>query len=79
MLDSTVILQDVEELLNEHFGQLQMTWSQQADQQATFATTPATQSNPIPLSNSPVNPVTDFVTNVIMLLMFSALEKRLSA
>lgn len=78
MLDSTAILQDVEELLNDHFGQLQTTWQQQEAQQTALPAIPATQSTSIPPSHATTTPITDFVTNVIMLLMFSALEKRLS-
>ncbi len=79
MLDSTVILQDVEELLNEHFGHLQTLWQQQEAQQTALPAIPVTQSAPLPPSHTTANPVADFVSNVIMLLMFSALEKRLSA
>lgn len=82
MLDSAVILRDVEELLNDHFGHLQAAWHAQAefDRQAAAAT---------PLPSSPAissataitpatNPVADFVTNVFMLFMFSVLEERIA-
>jgi hypothetical protein len=73
VLDSTVILQDVETLLDDHFGHLQAVWQQHNQQ--THTMTPPAQS--ITAIAPPANPIADFVTNVIMLLMFSALEKRL--
>ncbi len=74
MLDSTVILQDVEELLNDHFSHLQVVWQQQ-NQQTHRAMAPTT--HPTTAITPTANSVTEFVTNVIMLIMFSALEKRL--
>ena len=76
MLDSTVILQDVEALLDDHFGHFQAAQQAQAEFDAQNQTSaPSPTSGAIPPA---ANPVADFVTNVVMLFMFSALEERLA-
>ncbi|MEZ4675024.1 MAG: hypothetical protein R2932_12355 [Caldilineaceae bacterium] len=75
MLDSTVILQDVEELLTDHFGQLQATWQTQAarERQSPIITPPPPAK---PLMAPAANPITDLVASVFVLFLVSVLEER---
>lgn len=68
MLDATVVLQDVEALLETHFSAIQATWQTQATAEPTPETT----------LEQTANPIADFVTNLFMVFMFSELETRLA-
>jgi hypothetical protein len=86
VLDATLILQDVEELLDEHFGQLRTAWQAQQPS-APAMPPPAVEVTPAPTarltqpapSAPPTNPVTNLLTGLVMLVMFSVLDKRLSS
>lgn len=82
MLDSTVVLQDIEALLDDHFAHLQAARQAQAEFDAQARHTPPPSPTPQPTAMGAIapaaNPVADFVTSVFMLFMFSVLEERLA-
>ena len=77
MLDANLILKDAEELLAEHYTELQQQKPGKVGVYETPKRAPiTTQAQPVPMVKA--NPISDFVTNVFVLFVLAALTEKLA-
>ena len=82
MLDATLVLQDVEELLDVHYTELRTQMQRQVRVYETAPTQQPVTRQPTPqppaVSQKSNNSLNELVANVFVLLMLSVLNKGLS-
>ena len=76
MLNATLVLSDVEEMLDEHYNQVCEQMQRRVRVYETPPQHPAAQQRPAPTKNS--NSLNELVANVFVLLMLSVLNNGLA-
>ena len=76
MLDATLVLSDVEEMLDEHYSQVGQQMQRRVRVYDTPPQHPAAQQLPAPTKSN--NSLNELVANVFVLLMLSVLNNGLS-